>query len=233
MANYIKSIRSIKFETFETFFQGFEKELELISNSKELVVWKGGISRNVGRYLLGLGAILKQKDLDLNLNPDGELIKNPILFTQDIRGYAPNPDRPEGSGGVDWEGCLEGENPLNCSIVVQIGRRVVWVEGSQFNAFQSSALQYYGMGDYELLKREWRALVFAYRYRGLGVKWKRTWPGEIPTIGYTFGACRAKVKEENWDDFCLFANRQIGVEVLETQLRYWEEASHWFPGEGY
>ena len=233
MANYIKFISSLSFSSFTQFFIGFERELELITSSGELVVWKGGISRNVGRHLLGLGAIQAQKDLDLNLNPFGGLIKNPLLFSQDIRAYAPNPDRPEGSGGVDWESCLQGENPLNCSIVVQVGRRVVWVAGEDFDPTESRALLYYGMGDYELLKREWRALVFAYRYRYLGVRWVRTWKNSLPTIGYSFGACSPKVKEENWEDFQGWVNREIGEEVFETQWRYWDEANHWFPGEGY
>jgi len=56
---------------------------------------------------------------------------------------------------------------------------------------------------------------------------------QLVEIGWVFKAGIKKVCKENWEDFMGWVNKVRGEEVFEVMDKYWDEASRWFPGEGY
>jgi hypothetical protein len=104
------------------------------------------------------------------------------------------------------------------------------------------------MGDdteYRTMKKEWRALIFAYRYRNMGVRyqeeelWGLNWDTgryevmRLRTIKWVFKEGVEKIGKENWEHFMGWVNKARGEEVFEVMDKYWDEANRWFPNEGY
>jgi len=237
----VRRTKKISFSSFSSFFGGFEGELAAATSSGELVVWKGGVARNVGLFLAGRPHVVRQKDLDVNLGENSSLLE--VFQNHDHRiferGY-------EGRGRVFWDSLLEDDNTLNNCMVVQLGERVLWVAGEEWDYKVCKVLGGYGLSQFEEIKREWRALIFSYRYKDMGVRYQggQLWSwnykvGEyevtkLTPIGWVFNAGIKKVGEGNWQDFMGWVNKVRGEEVFEDLMdKYWDEAAAWFPGEGW
>lgn len=237
----IKTTKQISFLSFSNFFGGFEGELEAATSSGELVVWKGGIARNVGLFLAGRPHVVRQKDLDVNLGEGSRLLE--VFQGHDHRIFERGND---GKGRVFWDDLLDDDNTLNNCMVVQLGERVLWVAGEEWDCRVCRVLEVYGLSEYEEIKREWRALIFSYRYRNMGVRYQKgrlygwDWDKggyeekQLVEINWVFKAGRAKVGKENWQDFMGWVNKVRGEEVFQGLMdKYWDEANYWYPKEGY
>ena len=144
---------SLDYDSFSQFFLGFEKELQLATNCGELVVWKGGIARNVGLMLHGKKYQSIQKDLDLDT--DNILLRG---LKHDVK-----PLRWDG-GRVDWESKLMDDLSINNCLIVQLGKKLLWVGGDFYSPNHIQPLYEYGESWYYTNKKEWRCLIFAWRY---------------------------------------------------------------------
>lgn len=216
---------SLNYDSFTQFFIGFKRELELATNCNELVVWKGGIARNVGLMLHKQPYQCLQKDLDLDT--DSVLFKG---LKQDVK-----PLRWDG-GRVDWGCKLMDDLSINNCMVVQLGRRLLWVGGDAYFPTHIEPLYEYGEGWYSTNKKEWRCLIFAWRYSNQTTFWFD--PKGLELIGWMEGAGIKKIPVMERPDFKSWVNILVGREVFPYEETYLptkeeQEANHWFPKEGY
>ena len=221
----IKTTKNIGFQLLSSFFGGYEEELEKVTTSGRLVVWKGGIARNVGLMLHGRAHVKVQKDLDINLE-QGELMEYFMEKGHDVRALERAWD---GRGRILWEDHLQDDITLNNCMVVQLGRRVIWVAGEEWDCKVVKRLWFWEDSDSDEVKKEWRALIFAYRYKLPYV------PLSLPydhfyVIGWVRKAGRKKVGD--WEGFKDWVNKVRG-ELIFEENKYWDEARNWYPNEGY
>ena len=216
---------SLDYNRFSQFFFGFERELELATNCGELIVWKGGVARNVGLMLHSQPYQSIQKDLDLDT--DALCMMSIIGDVKSLRW---------GGSRVDWESKLMDDLSINNCLVVQLGRKLLWVGGNSYSPTHIEPLYEWGESWYYVNKKEWRCLIFAWRYskqmsfhfdlKGLElIRWmEKTGIEKIPAL--------ERPDFKSWVN--VLAGRAVFPNV-ETCLPTKEEreANHWFPKEGY
>lgn len=216
---------SLDYNIFCQFFINFEKELELATNCGELVVWKGGVARNVGLMLHGKEPQYIQKDLDIDTN--NAMIQG---LKHDVKPLKWDGDR------VDWESKLMDDLSINNCLIVQLGKKLLWVGGNSYSPTHIEPLYEYGESWYSTNKKEWRCLIFAWRY-SKQMSFHFDLKG-LELIRWMEGAGIKKIPALERPDFKSWVNVLAGREVfpnVETCLPTKEEreANHWFPKEGY
>ena len=220
---------NVKYETFRTLFQGFETELQQVTQSNCIFVWKGGIPRNLALMLNGKKCHMIQKDLD--------------VYTTDVGRWQHLDDdvfplyRTE-NGNINWDAFFIDDITLNNVIVVQKGEKILMVYGKDYDCNSIRPLGYNWDDVYQSCKENWRALIFGYRYKELGIHLdkkvirKEFNYGNVYEIGWLHKQGKKKIGNR-WLDFELFVNKQLGNEFFEQQTKYEKEAAWWFPDEGY
>jgi hypothetical protein len=220
---------SVKYETFRTLFQGFETEFDKVTCSNSVFVWKGGIPRNLALMLNGKKYHNIQKDLD--------------VYTTDVERWKDLDDdvfpiyRKE-TGNIDWAKFFIDDITLNNVIVVQKGKRILVVYGDDYDCNSIKPLGYNWDDIYQSCKENWRALIFGYRYKELGIHLnkkairKEFQYGNVYEIGWLHKQGKKKIGSR-WLDFEIYVNNELGVEFFEQQTKYEKEAAWWFPNEGY
>jgi hypothetical protein len=215
---------SLNYDLFCSFFLGFEEQLETATNCGELVIWKGGVARNVGLMLHGKPYHALQKDLDINTN-NSKLLS----WEQDVK-------RLSYTGPIDWYSQLEDDLSINNCMVVQLGKKLLWVGGNQYSATHIAPLHEYEDSWYYYTKKEWRKLIFAWRYPH--ATYQDNGELKLELIKWMEVAGIQKIPALERTKFKTWVNEQVGQEIFparETLLQTKEEkeANYWFPDEGY
>ena len=221
---------TVEFKLIGSLFEGFENQLEEVTVSGEIFVWKGGIARNLALKLNGKKYTSVQKDLDVytgNVEKWKHLDDDvfPLHRDKNLR--------------INWNLFLVDDISLNNCMVVQKGKRILMVYGKDYNCDSILPLGYNSLDAYQACKENWRALIFGYRYKELRIYLNQEiirgqfHSGNLYNIPWLNKQGQKKIGRSEWLKFEMYVNKQLGVEYFQNQTKYEKEAAYWFPKEGY